>query len=405
VKHAVQQAADAGGVVGPDVVAACALSAVPGLGASSIARIAGAFGSLHAALDAGPAKILQRAEELMLRPEARNYLAQDPNLEELGLWAVGAAKEAGARVVLLGDPWYPPRLREIENPPPLLYVRGSLAADLRRIAVVGSREADEQGLEIARSMGDGLARAGVQVISGGARGIDAAAHNGALWAQGTSVAVLGCGIDVVYPPENGELFDRLARGAGAVVSEFAPGTQPATHNFPRRNRTISGLSDAVVVVRAALGSGALITANHAKTQEREIFAVPGEVGSALAAGPNELLRKRHAQAVTSALDVLQALHWPVPDELLAPPADEAKRDVDPGFPAPKPVPEKPVTDHEVIDEESLRLWRLLDDRTPAHVDDLALRAQIAVQVALRKLTDLELKGMVVQRPGKYFLRK
>jgi DNA processing protein len=356
-------------------------------------------------MESGPRAILEKADMLKLRPQAREYLAKDPDLKELGLWAVAAARKAGARVVLLGDPWYPPRLREIDNPPALLYVRGSLAADMRRVAVVGSRESDEQGLEIARSMGDGLARAGVQVVSGGARGIDAAAHDGALWASGTSVAVLGCGIDVVYPAENGELFDRLARGAGAVVSEFAPGTQPAQANFPRRNRTISGLSDAVVVVRAALQSGALITASHAWQQERPIFAVPGEVGNALAAGPNELLRRQHARAATSVLDVLTELHWPIPDELSEPPPDEAKREVDPGFPAPKQEPVKPITDHEVIDEESLRLWRLLDDRTPAHVDDLALRAQISAQVVLRKLAELELKGMVVQRPGKYFLRK
>jgi DNA processing protein len=219
------------------------------------------------------------------------------------------------------------------------------------------------------------------------------------------VAVLGCGIDVVYPPENGELFDRLARGAGAVVSEFAPATQPTPQNFPRRNRTISGLSDAVVVVRAALQSGALITTNHAKLQARPIYAVPGDTGNPLAAGPNELLRRNEAEAVTSALDILTKLRWPIPDELLEPPADEAKREVDPAFPSGKQEPVKPVTDHEVIDEESLHLWRLLDDRTPAHVDDLSLRGQIPVQVALRKLADLELKGMVVQRPGKYFLRK
>ena len=189
------------------------------------------------------------------------------------------------------------------------------------------------------------------------------------------------------------------------MSEFAPATQPAQQNFPRRNRTISGLSDAIVVVRAALQSGALITAAHAKTQGRTIYAVPGDTGNPMAAGPNELLRKEEAFAATSALDVLNHLRWPVPEELLEAPVDEAKREVDPGFPSGKQEPVKPVTDHEVIDEESLRLWRLLDDRTPAHVDDLSLRAQLPVQVALRKLADLELKGMVIQRPGKYFLKK
>ena len=406
MKDAIRSAADAGGLVGPDVVAACALSAVPGLGASALARIAQSFGSLHAAMEAGPSAMLKQAEALQLKQEARDYLARDPNLEELGLWAVSAAKAAGARVVLLGDDWYPPRLREIENPPPLLYVRGHLAPEARRIAVVGSREADEQGMEIARSFGDAFARAGVTVVSGGARGIDTAAHDGAFWGSGPSVAVLGSGIDVVFPPQNAEMFDRIARGSGAVVSEFAPGTQPLPHNFPRRNRTISGLSDAVVVVRAAMKSGALITADHAAKQGRALFAVPGDLGQPLASGPNELLRLQVARPATSAIDVLEEMGWPVPEVLREPPPDEAQRQIDPGFPASKaPEPERTSTDEQVLDEESLRLWRLLDERTPAHVDDLALRAQIPAQQALRKLAELESKGMCIQRPGKYFLRR
>ena len=404
MKESTRSAADAGGVVGPDVVAACGLGAVPALGASSLFRIAQRFGSLQQALEAGPRAIA--AANLKLKQEALDYLAGDPDLEALGVWAVGAAKAAGARVVLLADEWYPARLREIANPPPLLYVRGSLAPEARRVAVVGSRDADEKGLEIARSFGDALARAGVTVVSGGARGIDTAAHDGAFWGSGASVAVLGCGIDVVYPPENGDVFDRIARGPGAVVSEFAPGTQPLPHNFPRRNRTIAGLCDAIVVVRAALQSGALITANHAAKEGRRIFAVPGDPSNPCAAGPNQLLRARGVDAVTSALDLLEHMRWPIPDALLAPPADQARRSIDPGFPSsPAPEAEKPQTDEQVIDEESLRLWRLLDERTPAHVDDLALRAQISAPEALRKLAELELKGMCLQRPGKYFLRR
>jgi DNA processing protein len=403
VNEAVQSAADAGGLVGPDVVAACGLSAVPAVGASSLARIALHFGSLQKALEAGPRGILS-ADKLKLRPEAREYLARDPDLEELGLWAVAAAKEAGARVVLLGDDWYPARLREIDNPPPLLYVRGHLTAEARRVAVVGSRDSDEQGLEIARSMGDAFARAGVAVVSGGARGVDTAAHDGAFWGSGPSIAVLGCGIDVVYPPENADVFDRIAR-AGAVISEFAPGTQPATQNFPRRNRTISGISDAVVVVRAALKSGALITADHAAQQRRNIFVVPGDPGNPKAAGSNALLRVRGVTPVTSALDVLERMGWPIPDVLLEQGSeDDAQRQIDPGFPA-APAPVTSQTDEQVLDEDSVKLWQLLDERTPSHVDDLALRAQISPQQALRKLAELELKGMCVQRPGKYFLRR
>lgn len=399
-----KQAQDAGGIVGPDVVAACGLSAVPGIGASSLARIAQEFGNLQSAVERGPGAILRANERLKLKAEACDYLARDPDLAELGAWALGAAKAVGARVVLRADDWYPARLREIANPPALLYVRGHLQPQARCVAVVGSRNADEQGMEIARSFGDALARAGVTVVSGGARGIDTAAHEGALWGSGATVAVLGSGIDVPYPPENSDLFDRVSRGAGAVVSEFPPGTPPAPGNFPRRNRTIAGLSDAIVVVRAALQSGALITANHAAKERREIFAVPGDPTNPGAAGPNELLRTRAARAAPSAVDVLEQLKWPIPDALLTPPADDARRQIEPAFPLP-PDPKEQSLDEQVIDEESLRLWRLLDETTPAHVDDLAERAQITVGEALRKLAELELKGMCLQRPGKYFLRR
>jgi len=185
------------------------------------------------------------------------------------------------------------------------------------------------------------------------------------------------------------------------VSEFPPGTPPLPPNFPRRNRTIAGLCDAIVVVRAALQSGALITANHAAKEGRTLFAVPGDPANPKAAGPNEMLRARGVHAATSALDVLEQMRWPIPEALLHPPPDDARRSVDPGFPSsPAPEAEKPD-----ITEESLRLWRLLDERTPAHVDDLALRARIPAPEALRKLSELELKGMCVQRPGKYFLRR
>ena len=408
MKEGTTTAADAGGLVGPDVVAACALSAVPGVGASSLARLVGEFKSLSNAMHAGPEAILRAGDRLRLRQETLDFLAREPDLLELGEWAVNAARAAGARVILLGDEWFPPLLRQIGNPPALLYVRGHLAPDIRRIAVVGSRDADEQGLELARSFGDGFARAGVQVVSGGARGVDQAVHDGVLWGSGTTVAVLGSGIDVPYPPENAELLDRIARGAGAVVSELPPGTQPSRHTFPRRNRIISGLSEAVVVVRAQRQSGALLTANHAADQNRKLFAVPGEVDNPLASGTNALIQRGDAKACRGPRDVLEALKWDVPEELMAAPQDDAQRQVVPSFPERKP-PEKPagkVTDeHQVIDEESLRLWRLLDDRTPSHVDDLALKAQIPAHLALRKLADLELRGMCVQRPGKYFLRR
>ena len=383
---------------GPEVVAACAFSAVPGVGAVAMARIAAAFGGFASALDYGPAAILRRAGELELRAEARSWLARDPDLRDLGRWAFEAALAAGARVLLPADEEFPARLRAVANGPQVLYVRGSLVPEARRIAVVGSRESDESGLDLAREFGDALARAGVEVVSGGARGIDTAAHEGALWAQGRSIAVLGTGIDVAYPPENGSLFERLAGGAGAVLTELAPGAQPAPKNFPRRNRIVAGLSHAVVVVRASERSGALITAEHAEAQEVPLYAVPGDPRNRCAAGPNSLLREQKARAATGPLDLLRDLGWEVPAPLEAPDAPPR------GGPASNRS-ERSVPDRTVVDAKGLRLWQLLDSSTPAHVDDLALRAQIPAREALGKLAELELKGMAVQRPGKYFLRR
>jgi DNA processing protein len=365
------------------------------------------FGGFARTLEAGPSAIVARAAELGLRQEAVDYLARKPDLEELGLWAVSAAKGAGARVLVLGDPWYPPLLRSIEHPPPLLYVRGSLEPDLQRVAVVGSRDADDYGLEVARELGEGLALAGVQVVSGGARGVDAAAHAGALWGQGTTVAVLGCGIDIVYPPENAALFERLAAGGGAVISEFPPGTGPVRQNFPRRNRIISGLSSAVVVVQATPESGSLITANHAAAQRRQLFAVPGNAGAPLSSGPNQLLTRGAARAATTAKDLLQSLGWTVPEVLLEEQAPQRKRRrPQPQAPAPAPAEAaRSGTDELVIDEEEGRLWNLLDEKSPAHVDELSIRSGIPVQQTLAKLSELEIKGLAVQRPGKYFLRR
>ena len=384
---------------GPDVLAACALSSVPGVGASTMARIADRFHSLRRAVAEGPGRLLEQGDELLLCAEARQYLAQGPDLRELGVLAWEAAREVGARVVLLGDEDYPPQLRRIAKPPRLLYVRGNLAPGARRVAVVGSRAADEAGLDLAQAFGDAFARAGVEVVSGGARGIDTAAHVGALWGQGTSLAVLGCGIDVTYPPENKNLFARLASGGGALMSEFAPGALPVPKNFPRRNRTVAGLSHAVVVVRAAPGSGALITAWEARKLGIPVFAVPGNPGNPLAEGPNGLLRDGEAKLATGPADILLGLGWPVPEASV--PVHDA------------PHPQVPASngssddggDREFLDAKDVELWRLLDERTPAHVDDLAHRAQIPAREALGRLAELELKGMVVQRPGKYFLRR
>jgi len=377
-----------------DVVAACALASVPGMGGAALARVAQAFGSLGAALQAGPGAIAAKAAALRLRREATDFLGQHPDLEKLGAWAFSAARAAGARVLTPDSASYPALLRQIQNPPAVLYVRGELTEHPRRVALVGARAADEAALQLARELGEELAAAGVQIVSGGARGVDAAAHAGALWGGGSTVAVMGSGIDVAYPPENGALFERIAAGGGALVSEFPPGTPSTRPNFPRRNRTIAGLSHATVVVRASAASGALITARHAASQHRPIFAVPGDPADELSAGPDQLLSSGVAAPVRCAGDVLGLLGWAVPEQLGA---LRATRQA-----AVRPLAPVPV--QEALEGPALRVWELLDGARPVHVDVLASQAQLRPDEALRSLTELELKGLIHQRPGKYFLR-
>lgn len=384
------------------VVAACALHAMPGVGNSSLHAMRTVFKSLQAAFDAGARELLQRADDLKLHAATREYLAKGPDLEELGRWAVAEARRTGARVLLFGDDSYPRLLGRLDKPPLVLYLRGHLAAEARRVALVGARHSDERGLQIARRLAGELARAGVQIVSGGARGVDSAAHEGASSGQ-HSVAVLGCGIDVVYPPENRMLFEHIAKSGGVVLSEFPPGTQPRQGNFPRRNRTIAGLSHAVVVVRAALRSGAMITADHAVEARRRVFAVPGEPGNPISAGPDELIRLGVADAVTTAANVLELLDWPVPDELRGGPA-EGLASVPPRTDSSPRQSNALRTAGAEVSEAGHKLLGLLDERAPSHVDDLAQKAGLSVSQTLRKLAELEQKGMCHSRPGKYFLR-
>jgi DNA processing protein len=235
--------------------------------------------------------------------------AEIVRIGELAARHVADAARRGQRAVALGTPAYPPALREIPDPPPVLWLRGqgdALHAP-RAVAIVGARAASRQGLEVAAALGAGLASAGVVVVSGLARGVDTAAHRAAVDAGGCSVAVLGSGLDRLYPPEHEHLAAQLAE-RGAVISECAPGTPPLPHHFPQRNRIISGLTAATVVVEASEKSGSLITAGAALEQGREVMAVPGSVATGRHRGAHALLRDG-ATLVESAADVLAALGW------------------------------------------------------------------------------------------------
>ena len=278
-----------------------------------------------------------------------------------------------------GDAGWLPRLDAIPDPPARLRVRGVLGeAGEHRVAIVGSRRTDDYGRELARELAGGLARARVCVVSGGAEGIDAAAHEAALEAGGRTIAVLGCGLDVVYPAGHARLFQRIVEAGGALVSEYEDGAPGARWTFPQRNRLVSGMSEAVVVVRADEGSGALITAAWARQQGVPLFAVPGDVRDEGSRGPTALLRSG-ARVAASADDVLRELG--LAGQLALPET------------GPSPEPEG--------DEGAA--WRALG-RKPSHADEIARAAGLSAGRALAALLGLELAGLCEQRPGHYFLR-
>ena len=221
----------------------------------------------------------------------------------------GTLERGGIRAVTRLSDAYPPALTGIYDPPPTLYVRGDCPLDgPRNFAVVGSRQCTRDGQRAAREFAMGLAESGVTVVSGMARGIDTCAHEGTIAGGGRTVAVLGCGVDVAYPPENAELMERILDSGGAVVSEYAPGTQPLPGHFPQRNRIISGLCEGTLLVEGAKKSGAMITVNCALDQGRDVFAVPGSIYSPLSATPNRMIVDG-AIPVISPWEILEHYRW------------------------------------------------------------------------------------------------
>jgi DNA processing protein len=292
--------------------------------------------------------------------------------------AVATLARVGALALPLGHPLYPPRIARLADPAPLLLLRGDPLALLHPgVALVGSRRCTTAGRDAARALAGELGALGLCVISGLARGIDAAAHQGALDAGGPSLAVLGCGIDRVYPPEHAALAERIA-GSGALVSELSPGAPPLAHHFPLRNRLISGLAAALVVVEARERSGSLVSAAHALAQGLEVLAVPGPVRTASHLGSNRLLRDG-ARAALDADDVLDALGLAPRARGSAAPAERA-----------------PASQQELL--------RALADE-PATPDALARRLGRAPEALALDLLELELAGRIArERDGRLLVR-
>ena len=313
------------------------------------------------------------------------------------------------RLLTIQDAEYPGRLKNIYDPPCLLYVKGRLPAFDEEVAaaVVGTRDATPYGISSAEKLGYGLTKGGAVVVSGLAKGIDAAATRGALRAGGVTVGVVGNGLDVHYPYESRYLYEDVA-AAGVLLSEYAPGTEPAKNHFPARNRILSGLSLATLVVEAPERSGALITADTAVEQGRDVFAVPGPIDAPNSVGCNRLIREG-AVLTADAWDLLQEYEARFPDKLRR---EEARKEPEKvGYEArqkeePRPVPPSlRLSDPAVsLTDDQIALLRALSDQEPIQVDDLIEQTGIPTRRVLSALTLLEIEQYVQQHSGKHYTR-
>ena len=292
-------------------------------------------------------------------------------------------RDFGATVITQESAAYPKSLREIHAPPIVLYVWGELnERDQHAIAIIGARRTTHYGMESAKKLAYQLAYAGLTVISGLARGIDTAAHQGAIAAKGRTIAVIGSGLAKLYPPENAVLADKIRSGNGAIVSEFSMEIEPDRQTFPIRNRIIAGWSHGILVVEAGLNSGALITASQAIEQGRSVYAVPGHINAPSALGSNRLIQQG-AKLVMDASDVLDDLQILLPETKPSPDA------------AARPLP--PLSEDERLVYEAI-------DATETPIDEIAVKCDLPSATVSSTLLRLELKRLVKQLPGKYFVK-
>jgi DNA processing protein len=361
-----------------------ALHLADGLGPQRIAALLEHFGSASAARRAGASQL--RAVGGIGEQLASSLAAALPAVEVDD--EIARLEKLGASVLALGRPGYPAALATIPAAPHLLFARGSLLpADDRAVAIVGTRHPDAYGKRVARQLAEGLARAGVTVISGLARGIDGIAHQGALDAGGRTLAVLGSGLGRLYPPEHKGLADRVA-SAGAVLSEYPAEQAPSRGTFPARNRIISGLSRVVIIVQAPADSGALITADHAADQGRTVLAVPGPVDGELHAGCHRLIRDG-AGLCRGPDDVLEEL-----DGVSAVATEAKRREKEPAAPAGPPPG---------LDEVQTRVWEFLAPG-PRGGDEIARQVGLGVPQLAGVLLTLEMKKVLRRLPGNRYER-
>src|SRR5438477_9581864 len=372
-----------------------ALNMTPGVGPRAAAKLLERFGSAEGVFGA----LRSELERLRLRPEAVESIALRDRHEEAARELERVREIEGADVLVLDDGSYPQLLREIPDPPITLYVRGRWQECLEApsVGVVGSRRCSTYGQNVALMLARELASRGVTIISGLARGIDAAAHRGALEAGGRTVAVLGTGIDEVYPRDHRKLAAEILESGGALVTQFPLGTPPVSENFPYRNRVISGLSLGVLIVEAAENSGSLITARLAMEQNREVFAVPGNITSRNSFGTNYLIKGAGAKLVQQWQDVASELPPEIAAQLLPPPSRKSRKKgelLDQLALAPRDL-----TEHERA------VFKQLGTDTPVQIDTLVERSKLSISQLTSALLSLEMRELIRALPGKCFVRK
>ncbi len=345
----------------------------PGLGRSSLMKLMSAFGTSEAVLNADSEEWYTRAG---LPASLKNNLISEQ--EAVLVNSLETLEKIGADLVAFPDmEKYPAWLREIHDPPALLFIRGTCEVQ-DCFSVVGSRRASSSLLRFTRELCNDLAGRGLTIVSGLARGIDSAAHQGALAAKGKTIAVLGCGIDHVYPAENRSLFEQISE-QGMIISEYPPGALPLAHHFPARNRIISGLSRGALIVEASEKSGSLITAEFALEQGREVFAVPGSVVSSNSRGVNHLIREG-AHLVSESRDILEVL-WPEKAKMVA---DRKSRE----------LPSN-------LSSQELTILRFLNEQ-PFSLDEIVQKSGLTPSEVSATLLHLELAGLVSRLPGMQF---
>lgn len=357
-----------------DRIYLAALHVSPGIGGGRLKKLLDYFGGARQVWEADKKDLLSCS--FLDAKTCNNLLEHREKINVQNLAAQWAQR--GIKLCTIFDSEYPCLLRNIFNPPIILYYRGVLpAVDHNAIAIVGARKATAYGKNAAVMLAAALAEQGMWIVSGAARGIDTAAHQGALESKssGRTVAVLGCGVDVVYPPENGRLLEKIVQ-SGAVLSEYPPGTAPHAAFFPARNRIISGLSLGTVVVEAAEKSGALITADFALEQGRDVFAVPGSIFSLHSKGTHNLI-KQGAKIVGGAEDILEEYGL----ASAGPPAD-----------------------HSCLTHEELLVYSMLNYEEPQEIEQIIMKSNLTPSVATYILLQLELRGLVAECGGQRYIR-